>query len=106
MGDVRIAGNMARKSIVRDMSGNIINLLDETNGGYIIRNRQVVNPERYQELLDIEKDKREAAQAIVHQKVDPQAPDRTAPPGRVEALEKRVEDMDSKLDAILKAIKK
>lgn len=97
---------MARKSTVRDLNGNIINMIDESDGGWIIRNRQVVNQEKYQELLKKEEDKKLAAQAIIHQKVDDNAPDRTVAPSKVEALEKRVEDMDSKLDAILKAIKK
>lgn len=105
-GNINVSGHMARKSVVRDLNGNIINMLDETDGGWIIRNRQVVNQEKYQALLQKEEDKKLAAQAIIHQKVDDNAPDRSVAPSKVEALEKRVEDMDSKLDAILKAIKK
>lgn len=105
-GNINVSGHMARKSTVRDLNGNIINMIDESDGGWIIRNRQVVNQEKYQELLKKEEDKKLAAQAIIHQKVDDNAPDRTVAPSKVEALEKRVEDMDSKLDAILKAIKK
>lgn len=100
---------MARKSVVKDLSGNIITMLDETDGGYIVRNRNIVNQEKWQEYLKKEEDKKIAAQAILHQKVDANAPDRTINPtqnAKVEALEKKVEDMDSKLDAILKAISK
>lgn len=100
---------MARKSVVKDLSGNIITMLDETDGGYIVRNRNIVNQEKWQEYLKKEEDKKIAAQAILHQKVDESAPDRTINPtqnAKVEALEKKVEDMDSKLDAILKAISK
>lgn len=100
---------MARKSVVKDLSGNIITMLDETDGGYIVRNRNIVNQEKWQEYLKKEEDKKIAAQAILHQKVDANAPDRTIAPtqnAKVEALEKKVEDMDSKLDAILKAISK
>lgn len=100
---------MARKSVVKDLNGNIITMLDETDGGYIVRNRNIVNHEKWQEYLKKEEDKKIAAQAILHQKVDENAPDRTIAPSqnaKVEALEKKVEDMDSKLDAILKAISK
>jgi uncharacterized FlaG/YvyC family protein len=100
---------MARKSVVKDLNGNIITMLDETDGGYIVRNRSVVNQEKWAEYLKKEEDKKLAAQAILHQKVDEQAPDRTVPPAqnaKVEALEKKVEDIDSKLDAILKALNK
>lgn len=97
---------MAKKSIVRDLQGNIINLLDEDGGGWIIRNRQVVNQERYDEMLRKEADKKLAAQAILNQKVDEQAPDRTVPPSKVDALEKKVEGMETKLDAILQALSK
>jgi uncharacterized protein YceH (UPF0502 family) len=100
---------MARKSVVKDLNGNIITMLDETDGGYIVRNRNIVNQEKWAEYLKKEEDKKIAAQAILHQKVDDHAPDRTVSPAqnaKVEALEKKVEDMDSKLDAILKAISK
>lgn len=106
MGSVNIAGRMAKKSIVRDLQGQIINLLDESDGGWIIRNRQVVNPEKYAEMLKKEEDRKTAALAIANQKVDDNAPDRTQAPGKVEALEKRIDDMDNKLDAILNALKK
>lgn len=100
---------MARKSVVKDLNGNIITMLDETDGGYIVRNRSVVNQEKWQEYLKKEEDKKLAAQAILNQKVDTQAPDRTQAPAqnaKVEELEKKVEDMGSKLDAILKALSK
>ena len=49
-------------------------------------------------------DRLEASKAQSMQKVDAQAPDRTVVPSKVEALEKKVEGMQSTLDAILKAI--
>lgn len=106
---INISNRMARKSVVKDLSGNIITMLDETDGGYIVRNRSIVNPEKWQQHLQREEDKKIAAQAIIHQKVDENAPDRTGAPtqnAKVEALEKKVEDMDNKLDAILKALNK
>jgi len=104
MSNINIAGHMSRKSIVKDMNGNIITLLDESNGGYIIRNRQIVNPERWGELVQKEKDRIEASKAINLQKTDANAPDRTVVPSKVELLEKRINEQDKKLDAILAAI--
>lgn len=104
MSDINIAGQMSRKSIVKDLSGNIITLLDESDGGYIIRNRQIVNQAKWDEMVRKEKDKQEAAKAITMQKVDHNAPDRTIAPTKVDALEKRINEQDKKLDAILAAL--
>lgn len=106
MGDVRVAGHMARKSTVRDLSGNIINMLDEADGGWIIRNRQVVNQEKMDAYIKKEQDKALAAQAVVHQVTSPNAEERVVAPSKVDALEKKVEGMETKLDAILKALSK
>lgn len=105
MGNINV-GRLMKKSTVRDTSGNIINMLDEVNGGYIVKNRQIVNPTRWAELQQIEKDKREAAKAITKAVTTPNAPDRTANPSKVDALEKRVNEMDSKLDKIIMALQK
>jgi len=112
-GNINISGRMVRKSVVRDTGGNIINLLDEERGGYIIRNRQVVNPERYAELLKLEEDRKIAAKAILHQVESPNAEMRSMTAsqavervGKLEELEKRLDGQDAKLDAILSAINK
>lgn len=108
---VKVSDHLYRKSTMRDLSGNIINLIDETNGGYIIRNRQVVNQERWDEIVKIERDKIEAAKAVTHQVSSPHAEQRNgtpaqvkAQPDKLEALEKRIDSQDAKLDAILKAL--
>lgn len=106
MGDVRVAGHMARKSTVRDLSGSIINMLDEADGGWIIRNRQVVNQDKFNAYIQKEKDKVEAAQAVSHQVASPNVEERAIAPSKVDALEKKVEGMETKLDAILKALSK
>jgi uncharacterized protein YceH (UPF0502 family) len=106
---VQVANRMARKSVVKDLNGNIINLIDETDGGWIIRNRQVVNVEKYNALLQKEKDKQEAAKVVMDtslHKNDPHAPDRTAAPSKMQELEKKVEGIESKLDQILNALNK
>ena len=106
-------GHLYKKRTVRRLSGNIIDLIDEANGGYIIKGGRVVNQERFDELRKIEEDKKVAAQAILHQKVDESAPDRTVAPNKMEELEKKnealntkVDALDTKLDAILKALNK
>ena len=104
MSNINVHGRMAKKSTVRDMNGRIINMVDETNGGYIIKNYQVVNQEAYNEILKKEEDRKLAAKAITMQKTEENAPDRTVAPSKVDALEKKVEGMETKLDAILKAL--
>lgn len=104
---------MAMKRIVRNTAGQIIDWVDETNGGWIIRKGQIVNEEKYNEFKKIEEDKRLAAQAIAYQKVDDNVPDRTVTGTeaiqqntRIDDLEKKITEQDNKLDAILKALQK
>lgn len=99
-------GHLARKRVVKDLAGNIIDMVDEVNGGYIVKGRQIVNPERWAELQAIEEDRKLAAKAVSMQKIDENPPDRTVVPGKVEELEKKVTAMDDKLNAILEALKK
>ena|SRR3990167_2716056 len=110
MGGINI-GTLYKKSILRDISGNIINMIDEADGGYIIRNRQVVNQEKYEDHIRKERDKRIAAQAAAEQVKSPNESMRegiikTENPSKVEDLEKKVNSMDDKLNAILKALNK
>lgn len=104
MGNINVSGHMYKKSVVKDLNGNIITLMDEANGGYIIRNRQIVNPEKWAELVKKEKDKQESSKAQTMERRDSVSPDRTVFPSKVDVLEKKVEGMESKLDAILKAL--
>jgi hypothetical protein len=106
--------NLRRKSILRDTSGNIITWLDETDGGYIVRNRQVVNQEKWNAILKAEEDKKLAAQASAEQVSAPKhIEDLRAgkkestpnPQSKVDELEKKVDNMESKLDAILAKLK-
>ena len=108
---VRVSNHLAKKRIVKNMNGQIIDMFDETNGGWIVQKGRVVNKERWDELLKIEQDRRDAAKAITFQKVDENAPDRTVSPqeamknqSKMEELETRLNKQDEKLDAILKAI--
>lgn len=110
---VNVSSHLARKRIVKDMRGNIIDMMDENDGGYIIRNRQIVNQEKYNEIQKKNADRREAAQAM--------AKAITPPPEVIEMRQggqssKDIKEMkeqfnefkkevDTKFDAILQAIK-
>jgi hypothetical protein len=107
MSGINIAQTMSRKKVVKNLNGDIIDMMDESGGGWIIRKGQVVNKEAYEEILKIEKDRQMAAKAQAEAVNNPMAPDRTINPTqnkKVDDLEKKVNDMDSKLDSILKAI--
>jgi hypothetical protein len=108
---IQIAPHMARKRLVKDTQGNIIDWLDEADGGWIVRGRNIVNKERWEQEQQKEKDKKEAAMAIVKQKVDENAPDRTVTPAvakenlaKASKQDERIDKMEEKLDAILKAL--
>ena len=97
--------------MVRNLQGQIIDMLDETDGGWIIQKGRVVNQVKYDEYVQKEKDKQEAAKAIIHAINNPNAPvearnQAPAQNGKVDALEKRMDGMEGKLDQILNALKK
>lgn len=114
---VNISDHLYRKSSIKDMSGNIITLLDEADGGYIVKNRQIVNQDKWDSLVKKEKDRIEAAKAQAMQVENSNAYLRNQTQvvqegqaiikdTQVEELEKKVNSMESKLDAILQAINK
>ncbi len=106
-------GNLYRKRTVRRMSGEIIDMSDEADGGIIISKGVVVNQEKINELAAIERDKQTALAAPTAQVASTNAEDRVLTPSeatakntKVEELEKRMDNQDAKLDAILAALKK
>lgn len=110
---VQVASKMARNKLVKDTQGNIIDWYDDKQGGWIVQKGQIVNKQAWDAHVQREKDRREAAVAITKQRVDDSLPDRTQTPGKLGELEekiketeKKMSDMDTKLDAILNAIKK
>lgn len=107
MGNINV-GHLYKKRTVRKLSGEIIDLVDEANGGYIIRNGRVVNQELYDEMKRKEEDRKLAAQAILNPAPVPADVEeqRSASPSKLSELEKRIDSQDAKLDAILAAIKK
>lgn len=105
---INVAPRMAKKSITKDLHDQIINMIDETDGGYIIRNRQIVNPEKWQEHLDKERDRREAALAATMAINNSTAPDRNVNPSQLEDIKEEMAEfkksVDDKFAAILEAI--
>lgn len=108
---VQIADRLSRKIILRDLSGNIRNWRDDEHGGWIIRDYQVVNQARIDELAKIEEDRRKAATAEANAiqappEVIEQRQGNASTPSKMKELEDKVVGMESKLDAILLALKK
>lgn len=58
-----VVGRLFRKRTVRNLDGSIREMLDEANGGTIIRGGHVVNVDRVNELARIERDKQAATAA-------------------------------------------
>lgn len=88
------------------MRGDIIDWVDQTNGGVIISKGRVINQERIDEEAKKQEDLKVAAQAVTAQVASPHSEERTAAPTKMQELEKKVDGMESKLDAILKALNK
>jgi len=101
-------GHLYRKRTVRDLSGNIIDLRDEANGGIIISKGQVVNQVRLDEMAKVEEDKRIAATASLQVTEAPKEVQETrvVAPNKVETLEKEVAGIKNDISAILELLKK
>lgn len=120
---VNVAGHMARKSVTKDMRGNIINMIDEKDGGWIVRDRQIVNIEKWNELVKQEEDRKKAALAATEAiAVSPELAALRNKAGvsqeelakvqsgqstdKMQEFENRLNKQDEKLDAILNLLKK
>jgi uncharacterized protein YceH (UPF0502 family) len=104
-------GQLQKKRMVKNLREQIVDWVDETDGGVIVSKGRVVNQERWDRYQKKLADEAEALKAISKQNNDPNVPDRTIVPSKVNEVEKKVvsletkvNDMDNKLDAILKAI--
>lgn len=92
---------------MRNLAGQIVEWFDESNGGYIIKGGQIVNQERYDEEKKKEADRKVAATAQANAiSSDSAPPERTAAPGKIDVLEKKVESMEGNITEILKLLKK
>lgn len=99
-------GQLFRKRTVRKLDGSIFDLVDETDGGVIISKGRIVNQAKIDELAKKEEDRKIAGKAQAQQITSTTAPDRTVNPSKMDELEKKVDGMETKLDAILKALQK
>ena len=102
-------GHLYRKRTVRNLSGQIIDMLDETDGsGVIISKGRVVNENKVIEINKKEEDRKLAATAFTQEVQAPQAiaEQRVVAPTKMQEMEKRIEAQDAKLDAILQALSK
>lgn len=102
-------GHLYRKRTVRNLSGQVIDMLDETDGsGVIISKGRVVNEQKVIEINKKEEDRKLAAVAFTQEVQAPQAvaEQRVVAPTKIQEMEKKIEDQDKKLDMILEALKK
>mgnify|MGYP001609973239 CR=1 FL=1 len=100
-------GHLYKKRTIRNLDGSIRLLQDDTMGGTIIRDGQVVNQAAIEIMAEKEKDRQTAATEATQVSV-PQAivEERTVAPTKMQELEKRIDSQDTKLDAILDLLKK
>lgn len=101
-------GHLYRKKTVRNLAGQVVDMVDETDGGVIISKGRVMNEEKVMELNRKQKDRETAAQSFT---VNVDAPEevrevRAVAPSKMQELEKKVEAQDVKLDAILSLLSK
>jgi hypothetical protein len=101
-------GQLFRKRTVRNLRGQIIELLDETDGGVIISKGRVVNQEKVDEMARKEEDRRKAATAFTQQATTPPEviEQRATTPTKMQELEKKVAGMEDNLTKILELLQK
>lgn len=101
-------GHLYRKRTVRNLRGQIIDMVDETDGGVIISKGNIVNQAKIDEIKKKEDDRKVAARAEAEAVSVPQhvAEERSSSPSKMQQLEERINAQDAKLDAILSALKK
>lgn len=102
-------GHLYKKRTVRNLNGGIKYMEDEANGGVLIRNGQVINQQRIDEIARIEEDKRNSATAFANPVEAPKSvsvEERNVAPSKVEKLEKEVGDMKENIATILKLLQK
>lgn len=108
MGSVNV-GHLYRKRTVRGLDGSIKLMEDEADGGVIIRNGQVVNQAKVDELAAKERDRQASATAFVNPQPAPanvSVEERTIAPSKVDKLEKEVADMKDNIATILSLLQK
>lgn len=99
-------GKLHKRTIVKDLSGNIISLRDEANGGWIIRDRQVVNEELWNEYVRKEKDKAEAAKAAANPKIRENYPESKNDEQETDKVSKLEAEITEMKELLKKALEK
>lgn len=107
MGNIQI-GHLYRKRTVRNLSGNIVDMQDDADGGVIISKGRVVNQDKIDELAFKEKDRQTAVVAQTQGIAVPQAvaEERAVAPTKMQELEKKVEGMEGNINKILELLQK
>jgi hypothetical protein len=103
-----VVGTLFRKRTVRNLSGQVVDMRDDADGGIIISKGQVVNQEKINEIAAKEKDRQTAAVASTVQVDAPDhvAEERVTAPTKIQEIEKKIAEQDTKLDAILALLSK
>jgi hypothetical protein len=100
-------GTLYRKRTVRRLDGSVRDMIDEANGGVIIANGRVVNEQAVMEINAKEADRKNSATEATQVHIAPEvAEQRVVAPSKMQELEKKVAEQDTKLDAILELLKK
>lgn len=97
-------GKLHKNKIVRDLRGNIIDWYDEAGAGWIVRGRQVVNAEAWNNHVAKEKDRAEAAKAAAQPKIRedyPETKEGTTEANKVTKLESELAEMKELLKKVL-----
>jgi len=114
MSGTKAAARMVRNRLVKDFNGNIIDWLDESRGGWIIRKREVVNHEEWQKELDkkeeIKRQQVELQRKLQEQRAQEAQEVQEVPvlqsDERITMLEESQKETSAKIDKILELLSK
>jgi len=102
-------GTLHKKRIVKDLSGNIIDWFDEVNGGWIIKDRAIINHKRWEEEQKKIKDKIEAskAQSLMRNNpaVNSEMSEVPATSKKIKEMENDIKDIKDNLNTLIEIIK-
>ena len=101
-------GHLFRKRTVRNLSGQVIDMLDETDGsGVIISKGRVINEQKVIEINKKEEDRKLAATAFTQEIQAPQGivEERTIAPSKMQEMEKDILGLKTDITSILDILK-
>ena len=103
MGNTQV-GKLHKKRVVKDLNGNIIDWYDEAGAGWVVRGRQVVNKEAWNNYVAKQKDRQEAAKAAANPKIRqdyPETKDGETESSKMSKLEGEVAELKEMLKKAL-----